>query len=395
VVVSHAELCQNRRMRTPMAPLSALLSVFVFGAGLVATMTAQAENGVTDDKIVIGLTTNLTDQPTSQSATDIKRGADLVFNKVNAGGGIFSRKITSILYNDSGKTERAVENAKKLATEDQVFTLFELFNTSAADQLLPFLKTSGVPFLFPNSGAAALRRPTLPNIYCLRMSYGTETESLVSYLVETRGMKSIAILYQDGAQSTELRNAVKAALQKRGLKPKAEGLYSPNLKGWDTVIKDFEKKKVTAINLAVTAKVAVSFVKAVRAKKLDWTFSGGSLLDDAFVKEAGSALDGSILSQSFPPSESAIPLVKTFKADMQAAGIKEASLEGYLNALVFVEGLKRVGRELTRKAFIKAFDTMGSVDFGGLYVTFSEQNHEGLTTPSLVEIRGGKRVPIR
>lgn len=50
-------------------------------------------------------------------------------------------------------------------------------------------------------------------------------------------------------------------------------------------------------------------------------------------------------------------------------------MEGYIAARIFVEGLKRAGRDLTREKLITALETMGSTDLGGFAVSFSPTNH--------------------
>jgi len=44
---------------------------------------------------------------------------------------------------------------------------------------------------------------------------------------------------------------------------------------------------------------------------------------------------------------------------------------------VFVEGLKRAGRDLTREKFIGALESMGSYDLGGFTINYSPASHIG------------------
>lgn len=48
-----------------------------------------------------------------------------------------------------------------------------------------------------------------------------------------------------------------------------------------------------------------------------------------------------------------------------------------LNAKVLVEGLRRVGRQLTRDGAIRAMESMQRVDFGGLTATYGAGDHSG------------------
>src|SRR2546422_629918 len=54
-----------------------------------------------------------------------------------------------------------------------------------------------------------------------------------------------------------------------------------------------------------------------------------------------------------------------------------SAIEGFVVARVFVEGLKRAGRNLTRETFIDTVESMQDVDVGGFYVSYSPKNHAG------------------
>ena len=44
---------------------------------------------------------------------------------------------------------------------------------------------------------------------------------------------------------------------------------------------------------------------------------------------------------------------------------------------MFVEGLKRAGRHITRESLIDGLEKMGKADLGGFNVTYSPTNHNG------------------
>jgi ABC-type branched-subunit amino acid transport system substrate-binding protein len=60
---------------------------------------------------------------------------------------------------------------------------------------------------------------------------------------------------------------------------------------------------------------------------------------------------------------------------MTAAGYAEfshLSLEGYINAKVVAEGLRRAGKGLTRAGLMSALDSMRNYNLGGMEVTFGQ-----------------------
>ena len=65
---------------------------------------------------------------------------------------------------------------------------------------------------------------------------------------------------------------------------------------------------------------------------------------------------------------------------MRKAGFTQfsyESFEGYLNARILVEGLKRAGSRPSREALRTALESMRATDIGGFKVDFSPQKHNG------------------
>jgi hypothetical protein len=60
---------------------------------------------------------------------------------------------------------------------------------------------------------------------------------------------------------------------------------------------------------------------------------------------------------------------------MTAAGntdFSHLSLEGYINAKVTTEGLRRAGKALTRAGLVSALDSMRNYNLGGMEVSFGQ-----------------------
>jgi ABC-type branched-subunit amino acid transport system substrate-binding protein len=99
----------------------------------------------------------------------------------------------------------------------------------------------------------------------------------------------------------------------------------------------------------------------------------------ALADDLGNDGVGVAISQVMPfPWGSAVPIVREYQSLMLRAGHKEftfTTVEGFIAAKVFVEGLRRAGRDLTRERLIGALEKMSDVDLGGFYVGFTPSNH--------------------
>jgi branched-chain amino acid transport system substrate-binding protein len=92
-----------------------------------------------------------------------------------------------------------------------------------------------------------------------------------------------------------------------------------------------------------------------------------------------------------------LPLVRQYRQDMRGAGHSEldyTDLEGYVDAVVFVEVLKKVAGPLTRESFIAAAEKLNAT-VGGLTFTFTAENHQAMSKIYLTKIAGSKVVEIQ
>jgi ABC-type branched-subunit amino acid transport system substrate-binding protein len=71
------------------------------------------------------------------------------------------------------------------------------------------------------------------------------------------------------------------------------------------------------------------------------------------------------------------------------------SLEGYVNARVITEALKRAGANAGRPAFRQALESLRGLDLGiGAPVTFTPERHQGLDSVYFTRVEGDRWVPI-
>jgi branched-chain amino acid transport system substrate-binding protein len=97
------------------------------------------------------------------------------------------------------------------------------------------------------------------------------------------------------------------------------------------------------------------------------------------------------------PGSPAVAVVRDFHAAWKAAEAKlepsHLALEGYINARVFVEALKKTGRNLTRERFIDSTWALKRTDLGGFDVAFSEPGKGASRFVELTMLgRGGRFV---
>ena len=71
------------------------------------------------------------------------------------------------------------------------------------------------------------------------------------------------------------------------------------------------------------------------------------------------------------------------------------SLEGFVNAKVAVEGLRRAGANPTRASLRQSLESLRNVDLGiGAPLSFGPERHQGLDSVYFTRVQGEHWVPI-
>ncbi len=355
--------------------LLAATTLFVGNAG------AQ---GVTADTILVGQSASLTG-PSEELGLEMKAGAEAFFNAINEAGGVNGRKIKLISLDDAGAPERTKANTLKLLDEEKVFALFGYTNAYTINPILSLVEKNKVPFFAPASGDLATREPVSRYVFNIRASYIEETEKIVEQWTR-RGLTKVAIFYQNDAYGRAGLAGLERALRERKSNILIFGSADRNATNVASSAQTIAKSGAQAVIISAGANTASAFIKEM--KKLG---SGAQmcLLSSVGAKTVAQSLGedgrGVEVSQVVPlPFSDSEPLGREYLKRIGGPGKASfASLEGYIAATVFVEGLKKAGKALTRDSFIAALDKLGTLDLRGYRVKFSPENHNG---SSLVEL---------
>ena len=339
----------------------------------------SADPGVENATLLVGQSAALTG-PAAELGIEMRLGAQLQFAEVNQKGGVNGRQIRLVSVDDGYEPDRAAANTRKLINEDRVFALFGYVGTPTSNAALPIFTESKVPFVGAFTGAESLRSPFNRYIFNVRASYYDETEKIVEQLTSL-GVKSIAVFYQDDAYGKAGLTGVERALARRNMQVAGLATVERNTVAVEAAVKALAPKQPDAIIMISAYKSIAAFVRL--AKKAGYTgqFYNVSFVGSrALANELGAEGHGVAISQVVPfPFSADTPVTREYQRAMKAASgaLSFTSFEGYLAAKVFVEGLRRSGRDLTREKFITAMESMTDADMGGFVVRFSPKNHNG------------------
>jgi ABC-type branched-subunit amino acid transport system substrate-binding protein len=352
------------------------IAALLLGGTLIV---ASAEEGVTDNTILIGQTVGLTGT-VAAPVKEMNEGANAYFNQVNKQGGVYGRKIEMRLLDDKFDPALTLANAETLIKKERVFALFQGRGTPHTKGILPLLEANNVPLVAPSTGATIFHQPAHKMLFNIRAKYQDEVVRAVEHFT-TIGIQAIGILHVDDAFGQDGLEGFKKAMEARKLQPAAIIKFGRVNPDNAAAAAEVVKANPSALIIVSSAKNTVDVIKAIRAAGSHtqiMTLSNNS--SNAFVKELGKAGNGVIVSQITPaPHLVTTTLGQEFNSAAKASGatISYAAMEGYVNAKVLVEGLRRAGPKLTREGFVRALESMQRVDFGGLMVTYGPGDHTG------------------
>ena len=369
----------SRRQLARMAGASAIV-----GASLVRAQ---------DNRIVLGQSAAFSG-PAMQLGTQFHAGAKLHFDQLNAKGGVGGRAIEIRQLDDGYEPDRCQANTERLI-KDEVFALFGYIGTPTSLAALPLATSARVPFIAPFTGAMGLREPFKREAFHLRASYDDETALIVKQLIEL-SQNRIGVFYQNDAYGKAGLSGVTKALAARQLKPIAEGTVERNSEDVAAAVAKLAKSGAQAIVQIGAYKACAAFIRQAKQAGYGGKFYNVSFVGtQALADELGKDGAGVVVSQVVPsPYNPARPVSREFVAAAKQQGRVQAnlsSMEGYLAAKLFTEGLKRAGGRPTREALIAALESINE-DFGGYRVSFGPGNHVASKFVELSMLTGDGRV---
>ena len=373
------------------------------------TQSSTGDVGVSDTEFLLGMSAAFSG-PSRGLGIELHRGASAYFEHINRQGGVGGRRIRIRPYDDGYQPDPAVNNTMTLMLDDRVFLLFGYVGTPTVTRVLPMLKKfqdRDTYLFFPFTGAAPQREPPYGDFaFNLRASYAQETAGLVDNFVAV-GRRRIAVFYQADAYGRSGWSGVRAALARHGETIVGEATYKRGTKFTNImraqvdILNQVNPDAVICIGsyaaCAAFARDAVDL--GLRVPMANLSFVGSENLLKLLQEARDDATPYTRLlvnSQVVPSYEDVtIPAVREYRDlmsryDPQAPEelVKEpyspfphsfVSLEGFLDAKLLVEVLRRLGDNPSRRGLEAAVFSVKDFDLGiGEQVSFGPDRRQGL-----------------
>jgi ABC-type branched-subunit amino acid transport system substrate-binding protein len=359
---------------------------FIFTCLAVAfAAPAGAEDGITSDTILIGQSAVLSG-PLGGLAQENNRAALAYFEQVNAAGGIFGRKVKLVSLDDELKPDKAVANYKQLIDETRVFATFAGVGTGTTAAIIPLLNERRVPLIGPLGVGDSVRAIPTRQVYYLRAGYQEESAKLVSHITAL-GQREIGLATLNNPGGKEVLSLVQAQLDKQNLKLKASGLLDNDGGNMPAVARQLAGQAPQAVLLFAGGKLAADFIKALFdngyvGQVFCYSVASGELVARVVGERARGVGFAQVVQY---PWDTSVKVAKEYQqiAAASKSPVTYNGMGGHLAARLFVEAMRRAGKDPTREKLRAALES-APFDLGGVTMIFSPEEHLGSRYVELV-----------
>lgn len=348
-------------------------------APLILAGLALVASGVLAQPLLVGRSLPLSGP--LQSIGELKRdGADAYLHKVNSTGGVGGRKVETVTWDDGYVADTTVANLRRMASEHKPVAFLSLLRMPAVGAEIPLLDELKIPVVGIASATHLLRARLHRYGFPVRASVTDEGRELAKH-AKVVGIDRIAIVFQDVPLGHATRQSMDAGLGAVGLQASHVLLDAAATQAAE-VARQAVQSRPQAIFLGVLTPAAAALIQELRKLSFNgslYTFSSTDVV--VLTKLVGNQAVGVAISQIVPIADGL--RVKVVAEYLQA--VKEwgkgsptmLGLEGFLEAKVLVEGLRRSGPKPTPEGLVKALESLRDFDLGGFFVHYSPEAHAG------------------
>ena len=344
--------------------------------------------------------------PAQSLGTEMKLGIETYFHQVNLTGGVNGRRLELIAMDDGYVPRAAVRNMNHLIDAEGVLAVIGNVGTPTAKLTVPIAIEKKTLLFGAFTGAGLLRSPPKRYVVNFRASYAQETAAMVDGLLDAGILPyEFAIFSQDDSYGEAGHKGVIQGLEAAGY-PHARdlphGRYERNTldvqSGLLTILESPVRPR--AIIMIGAYAPCAKFVRIAKRALPNTVYLNVSFVGSMALKEAlGADGEGVIVTQVVPHFGSDLPLTQAYSRDLVAyepgAEPGFVSLEGYVVARIFVEGLRRTGKKVSRETIIDALLSIRNFDIGlGTPIHYTTKSYQGSQKVWPTIIRDGAFQPV-
>jgi len=343
---------------------------------------AGARLSMAADDIKIGTSAPLTG-PQAFFGTTWQNGMKLYFDEINAKGGIKGRKISLVQLDDKADPKEGTLVAQKFCDDKGVIAVIGHFNSCVTIPTMDVYSGCGMPQVCLSSNPK-ITEMSYKHIFQLTPNDYAQGAMPANYLYKTLGLRKVAVVNDKQAFGQGVSQVFEQTFKKLGGTVTSVSGVNYQDVDFSALISALKLQNPDVIYMGAVMPQLSLFVKQMHEQGLTAVYitpDGG--FEPDFIKQAGGAAEGALVSFQTPPYDST-PELKNFSAQYEKKFTEKPgpySAYGWVDAQVVTTALEAAS-SLDRQGVMAAlrntkmktilgtvsFDQNGKLEGGGEFL---------------------------
>jgi branched-chain amino acid transport system substrate-binding protein len=330
--------------------------------------------------------------PKALVGRNFKQGVELAVSEINAAGGVLGKPLEVVFEDDQGDNPNGAINAvNKLMQVSKVPVMIGP-HYSVTQMATQKTYCNGKVVSITGGTSVAITHSGCNYVIRTRSDDDVQAKALIEYAQkELKAGEKTAVFYANDDFGKSGQARVVAQMATLGLKPVAVESHNPSDKDYSAQLAKLQKSGAELVILWAHDTDAALILRQAKQFGLPFKFAGAVLSEEAFLKLAGSAAEGSMSASYFVPTDpnpAVQAFVKKYEAKYKMA--PDVWSATYYDATILaakaINEAKSTDVEKIRAAF-------PNVSYSGLLADYKcDQAGDCNKQVNIVEIKGGQPV---
>lgn len=364
-------------------------------AGLFVWPAMTAAQEVGDDTITIGMHSSLSG-PVAVFGLAYERAARLVFDEVNANGGVHGRQIELVVEDDRGDPGAGVAAVTKLINRDGAFLIYGGPYTPVALAAFPRVIENDMIYWSPASSTPGLTDPFERLTFQAQLTLDDQAIP-VAKLAASMEPEQIAFIGERSEYGTITLESTKEQLAEYGLDLALELTIEPDALSATEQVAQIRDAGADLVIHGGTPRALAFIIREMAKQAADVpliSFGGGS--SSAIFELVRGEAQIEYYAVSPLACQLGASCTEEFMAKWEAAYDDEPivwAAQGYAATKYFVAGLEAAGPDLTQDSLIEAFETLEPFETPEMPypLKVTDERHRAVTGGFLEGYRDGEQ----
>ena len=360
--------------------------------------SAWANQGISNNEILIGMHTDLSG-PASMIGKQSVDGANMRFDEFNQSGGAYGRTIKFIVEDHQYTVPRAVQAANKLLRKDKVAFMLGSLGTPMNNAVMTDQLSMNVPNLFPLTAARSMFDPFHELKFTSGSTYYDQIRTGIKFLVDQNNRSKVCVLYEDTDYGQEILDAAYDQLEEMNMSLIETASAKPTDTDFSSQIKKLQNAGCDLI--AMGTQIRSTIIPYIKAKEINWNnvdfVATSASYFSVVAEQPNGIMDGLYCLNGIvvPYYDTASDLEKDWWDRFRSIYNYEpnsGAIYGYIYADIFIEAVKRAGKDLSVKSFVSAMESLENYadPLRTGTVTFTDTQRQGSNISYFFQVQNGK-----